>query len=295
MDKQHTSPWGFETLNFALTNRFPRLLASKLMGVVSHWQHPLFVKPALWLWQNWVDLNLQEAEKSSFDSIADCFTRALKSEARPIDLDAEFVSPCDGILGATGLIEQGTLLQIKGMPYRLEELLLDSKEASKLEGARYLTIRITASMYHRLHSPCDLEIRSIQWITGDCWNVNPTALKRVQKLFCRNHRAIIHAQNHHGEYCVIVPVAAVLVGALRLHALGQVVSQSTAPFRWHAKEMAGRLSPHQGQELGWFEHGSTVVMLVPAHYRLARGLVQGSVLKVGQKLLENTAAGTKLD
>lgn len=285
MHPPHATSRVFETLNFALTNRFPRLLVSRLMGVISRWQHPFFVQPALWLWQNLADLNLHEAEKSSFDSLGDCFTRALKQGARPIDPDADFVSPCDGILGASGLIEQGTLLQIKGMPYHLSELLLDAQEAAVLEGFRYLTVRITASMYHRLHSPCDLQVSSIQWITGDCWNVNPIALKRVQKLFCRNHRAILRTQNQQGETCVIVPVAAVLVGALRLHALGQVVNQNTAPFKRLAKDIPGPIAPHQGQELGWFEHGSTVVMLVPAHYRLAEGLAEGSALKAGQKLL----------
>lgn len=285
-----------DDLNFLLTNRFPRLLVSSLMGVISRWEHPWFVKPALWLWNACANLDLHEAEKSEFKSIRDCFTRALKPGMRPgltsekcenlgdnkTALQSFLTSPCDGILGAHGLIEKGTLLQIKGMPYRLDELLLNAEEAFKLEGYRYLTIRITASMYHRLHSPAKLNIQSIRWITGDCWNVNPIALRRVQKLFCRNHRAVIFTTLSTGETCVIVPVAAVLVGALRLHALGKVVDQHTVPFALQLNSEEA----DAGTELGWFEHGSTVVMLVPAHYQLEEGLQEGGCLKVGQVLLQ---------
>lgn len=292
-----------ENLNFLLTNRFPRLAVSSLMGRVSRWEHPWFVLPALRAWNALADLKLHEAQKSEFVSIRDCFTRALKPGMRPIHPDADFVSPCDGILGATGVIQDGTLLQIKGMPYRLDELLLNTEEASQLEAYRYVTIRITASMYHRLHSPADLELCSIRWITGDSWNVNPIALKRVQKLYCRNHRAVINTQTRAGERCVIVPVAAVLVGALRLHALGRVtgpvVDQHTAPFCLHANDFKSDTQDdfkvHKGQELGWFEHGSTVVMLLPAHYQLAEGLQEGSTLRMGQKLLDTGAILTKLD
>ncbi|MDH4395231.1 MAG: archaetidylserine decarboxylase [Limnobacter sp.] len=271
-----------DDLSFLLTNRFPRLLVSSLMGVISRWEHRWFVKPALWVWNACANLNLHEAEKSEFTSIRDCFTRALKPGMRPIAKNATFVSPCDGILGAHGLIEKGTLLQIKGMPYQLSELLLDDEAAAQLEGYRYLTIRITASMYHRLHSPASLKIQGMRWITGDCWNVNPIALQRVQKLFCRNHRAVIFTELSTGETCVIVPVAAVLVGALRLHALGKVVDQHTAPFELKVNDQEA----DAGEELGWFEHGSTVVMLVPAHYRLAQGLQEGSGLKMGQVLMQ---------
>lgn len=287
-----------DDLNFLLTNRFPRLAVSSLMGVISRWEHPWFVNTALWLWNACANLNLHEAEKSRFVSIKDCFTRALKPGMRPIHQQettsmhqpAILLSPCDGILGAQGLVEEGTLLQIKGMQYRLDELLLDSESAAKLEGYRYLTIRITASMYHRLHSPASLKIRRIQWIAGDCWNVNPIALKRVQKLFCRNHRAVVYTELdfgdkkgfHKGDTCVIVPVAAVLVGALRLHAVGKVVDQHTAPFKLDVDDK----QVQAGEELGWFEHGSTVVMLVPAHYHWVEGLREGSSLKMGQVLLQ---------
>ncbi len=281
MEKE-LSKSSFETLNFLMTNRFPRLAVSRIMGVISRWEHPVFVQPALWLWNAFANLNLDEAEQSKFTSLRDCFTRALKPGMRPIANNAAFVSPCDGILGATGLIEQGTLLQIKGMPYKLDELLLDAQAGGHLEGYRYLTIRITASMYHRLHSPCKLTIRNIQWITGDSWNVNPVALKRVEKLFCRNHRAVLKTEMENGETCVIVPVAAVLVGALRVHALGKVLDQNTEPFAFHP--IGAEVDA--GQELGWFEHGSTVVMLVPAQYQLAQGLQEGSGLKMGQVLLQ---------
>jgi len=137
-----------ENANFMLTNRIPRLFSSWLMGKVSKIKHPWFAQPALWLWRQFADLNLHEAQKQQFNSIHDCFTRALKPGMRPVATSALGTSPCDGILGAHGLVEDGSLLQVKGFPYAIEELLVDPVLAMKLHRYRYVTIRITASMYH---------------------------------------------------------------------------------------------------------------------------------------------------
>lgn len=90
-----------ESVNFMLTNRIPRLFSSWLMGKISKIQNPWFAQPALWLWKQFTDLNLQEAQKQQFNSIHDCFTRTLKPGARPIESTALGTSPCDGILGGT--------------------------------------------------------------------------------------------------------------------------------------------------------------------------------------------------
>lgn len=274
-----------ENLQFLLTNRIPRMALSSLMAKVSQIENPLFVKPALWLWQSTAQMNLEEAELQRFKSIQHCFTRALKPGARTIDACAHFVSPCDGILGAHGLVNQGCALQIKGMPYSIAELLGNPELALQFEGYRYITIRITASMYHRFHSPAQAQLLSLKWIAGDCWNVTPITLKRIEKLFCRNHRAVLRMQLPNGEQFAVVPVAAVLVGAMRMHAIDRVLNQhsmnfTTANFKQSTVAM--------GEEMGWFEHGSTVVMLIPSHYTLAPNWIEGSVLRMGQALAEES-------
>lgn len=252
------------------------------MGRVSKISHPAFARPALWLWRNLTELNLHEAKKQHFDSIHDCFTRELKPGLRPVSPSARACSPCDGILGAHGLVEEGTLLQVKGWPYPLADLLVNAELAKKFEGHQFVTIRITASMYHRLHSPVNGVVQQVDYIHGDTWNVNPVALKRVEKLFCKNERAVLSGTTDTGEAFAIVPVAAILVAGIRLHCTGELFSQQhTGPKHlklFHATE--------KGQELGWFEHGSTVVLLLPAHWRMAQGLQEGSQLKMGQGLFD---------
>jgi phosphatidylserine decarboxylase len=271
-----------ENANFMLTNRIPRLFCSWLMGKISKIKHPYFAQPALWLWRQFADLSLHEAQKQRFHSIHDCFTRALKPGMRPLALHALASSPCDGILGAHGLVENGQLLQLKGFPYAIEELLLDPILVMKLHGHRYLTIRITASMYHRMHSPVDGVLEQVDYIHGDAWNVNPVALKRVEKLFCKNERAVLRGKTEQGEPFAIVPVAAILVAGIRLHCTGRVFNQNDRePQRAHI------CTPiHKGEELGWFEHGSTIVLLVPPHWNLVEGLGEGSRLFMGQALFE---------
>ena len=271
-----------DDINFMLTNRIPRLFSSWLMGKISKIKHPLFAQPALWLGRHCTDLSLHEANKQQFDSIHDCFTRALKPGARPIDRHATATSPCDGILGAHGRVQNGQLLQIKGFPYHLEELLVDPGLATQFHGHQYLTIRITASMYHRMHAPHDGVIEQVDYIHGDTWNVNPVALKRVEKLFCRHERAVLSGKTSQGDSFAIIPVAAILVAGIRLHCTDRVFTQHD-----RGPQRVSTSTPiKKGDELGWFEHGSTVVLLVPPHWKLLEHLKEGGRLMMGQPLFE---------
>ncbi|WP_414012109.1 archaetidylserine decarboxylase [Limnobacter sp.] len=271
-----------ESANFMLTNRIPRLFSCWLMGKISKIKHPWFAQPALWVWRQCADLNLHEAQKQQFNSIHECFTRALKPGTRPVASHAAATSPCDGILGAHGMVENGILLQVKGFPYAIEELLIDPLLALKFHGYNYATIRITASMYHRMHSPIDGVLEQVDYIHGDTWNVNPVALKRVKKLFCKNERAVLSGKTADGEPFAIVPVAAILVAGIRLHCTGRVFDQNDCG----PQRVRIHTPIQKGEELGWFEHGSTIVLLVPPQHKLVEGLSEGSRLCMGQALFE---------
>ena len=112
-----------EDLNFLVTNRIPRRLATRFMGWFSRIEQPAVRKLSIAVWQRFAELNLHEAEKQQFDSLRDCFTRALKPGARPIDPDpAVLTSPCDAIVGASGTVRGDVVLQAKGFPYTLADL-----------------------------------------------------------------------------------------------------------------------------------------------------------------------------
>jgi phosphatidylserine decarboxylase len=282
-----------EDLNFLLTNRIPRITLTHFMGWWSQLRHPWVVKPSLWLWKLFSDLDLREAQQQEFDSLHACFTRTLKPGSRPIDPDpGHLCSPCDAIVGACGRIESGQVFQAKGFPYTLRSLLGDSAVAQHwpevLEGGHFVTLRLTSSMYHRFHAPADGALTHITYISGDTWNVNPIALQRVQQLFCKNERALLHMRLTDQTPLLLVPVAAVLVASLRLHAVDVLLH-----LRYRGPNEIPCQSTHiKGQEMGWFQHGSTILLFVPPGFRLAEGIDTGQTIRMGQALLVRERFGS---
>ncbi len=181
-----------ENINFLLTNRIPRRLATQFVGWLSQVEQPLVRDLSIGLWRLFCDLDLSEAKKTHFRSMHDCFTRELKDGARPIDQAADIlVSPCDAVVGACGAIAGTRLYQAKGFPYTLEDLLCDRDQVEAYRNGRYVTLRLTAGMYHRFHAPHDCRVDQVIYVSGDTWNVNPIALKRIERLFCKNERAVL--------------------------------------------------------------------------------------------------------
>ena len=271
-----------EDLNFLLTNRVPRAALTRFMGWFSKIEQPLVRDLSIACWRLFSDLDLSEAKETHFKSLHDCFTRELKPGLRPPDPDpAIVVSPSDGIIGAFGAIADTELFQVKGAPYSLLDLLGDPALVERHRNGRFITLRLTSSMYHRFHAPCDGRIEQVDFIHGDTWNVNPIALKRVEKLFCKNERAVIRTRLPTGEALTLVPVAAILVASIRLHFLDRLLNaQSRGPAVFPCD-----VTVRKGDELGWFEHGSTIIMLAPEHFEFCDNVADGARIKAGQPLM----------
>ena len=273
-----------EDLNFLLTNRIPRLALTRFMGWFSQRTNPLVRDLSIAAWKSFANLDLSEAKKQQFDSLHDCFIRELKPGARTIDTDPRtMVSPCDGIVGAMGRVEGDKVYQAKGFPYTLTDLLGPLGANTPWQDGVFVTIRITSSMYHRFHAPYDLRLHDVDYFAGDTWNVNPIALKRVEKLFCKNERALLRVEVGEERYPVaLVPVAAVLVASIRLHALSHLLDARY--------EGPGHIdcdaSYTKGQEMGWFQHGSTILVFAPKGFEFASGIQEGSPLRMGQALMK---------
>jgi phosphatidylserine decarboxylase len=280
-----------ESLNFVLSNRIPRRLATRFVGWLSKIEQPFIRDISIGIWRLFCRLDLSEAKKENFTSLRDCFIRELKEGARPIDPAPEIlVSPCDGIVGAFGTIVGADLLQVKGSWYPLEELLCDSELAQFYRGGCYVTLRLTAAMYHRFHAPHDCHVERVTHIWGDTWNVNPAALARVQKLFCRNERVVIRSRlDATGHALTLVPVAAILVAGIRLRFLDLVVDPRRAAPPANACEVPFR----KGEEMGWFEHGSTIIVLAPMGVVLSDSLRQGSTIRMGEALMRLVPKDTR--
>jgi phosphatidylserine decarboxylase len=271
-----------EDINFLFSNRVPRRFVTRFMGWWSRIENPWICGASIALWRLFSELDLSEAKTTRFKSLHGCFTRELRPGARPIDGDpAHLVSPCDGLVGECGTISQGLLLQAKGFVYSLRELLADEQLAQYYEGGQYATLRLTSSMYHRFHAPADCRVELVNYISGDAWNVNPIALKRVDRLFCKNERAVLRCRLPSGELLTLVPVAAILVASIRLRFLDILL---------HLRYRGPNVIPcdcalQRGEEMGWFEHGSTIIVLAPPGFRLGDGVFQGARVRMGQPLL----------
>jgi phosphatidylserine decarboxylase len=271
-----------EDLNFLLTNRIPRRLATQFIGWFSKIEQPLIRDLSIALWRLFSDLDLSEAKKTHFRSMHDCFVRELKDGARPVVPDPKIlVSPCDAVIGAHGTVADTLLYQIKGFSYTLEDLMGDRDMVCAHRNASYVTLRLKSSMYHRFHAPHDCLVEQVIYISGDTWNVNPIALRRIEKLFCKNERALLKTTLATGHPVALVPVAAILVAAIRLHFLDVVLSMKhrgpnviacDAPFK-------------KGEEMGWFEHGSTIIVFAHPDLVLCDTVREGATIRMGEPLM----------
>jgi phosphatidylserine decarboxylase len=272
-----------ERVNFLLTNRLPRRWATLFVGWLSRLEQPWLTRLCIGIWGLFTELDLSDARQTRFRSLQEFFTRQLKDGAREVDPHPDIlVSPCDGIVGEMGPVQHGSVLQAKGFPYTLMDLLGDEELVKNYLDGSFVTLRLTSGMYHRFHAPYDCRVEGVTYVSGDTWNVNPIALRRVEKLFCKNERAIIRCRLSDSAHLItLVPVAAILVASIRLHCANVLL---------HLKYRGPNTIPcdatlRKGEEMGWFQHGSTMIAFAPPGVVLAAGLARGSVIRMGQPLL----------
>ena len=272
-----------EDINFLLTNRLPRRLSTRFMGWFSKIENPVVRKTSIAAWKLFSDLDLTEAADTKFRSMHDVFTRSLKPGARPIDPHPDIMtSPCDAIVGASGRIEGDRLYQVKGFPYTLADLLGQDAQCGTFRNGTFVTLRLTSSMYHRFHAPHDCRVSAVRYISGDTWNVNPIALKRIERLFCKNERAVITTElSRTGHAVTLVPVAAILVASIRLGFLDSGLDlRAGGPRRIRCDVPLSK-----GEEMGWFQHGSTIVLFAPSGFALCDDVREGGTIRAGQALM----------
>ncbi|MEP0354557.1 archaetidylserine decarboxylase [Paraglaciecola sp.] len=273
-----------EQINFLLTNRIPRRWLTFFIGWFSQIQSPLLTRVSIWVWSLFAeDLRLQDAKKQHFSSLGECFTRELKDGLRPITEGPDIVtSPCDAIVGAHGEIRGSRVFQAKGFPYDISELIPDVYLQEKYQNGKFVTLRLKSSMYHRFHAPIACDVKNVSYISGDTWNVNPVALKRVEKLFCKNERAVIelHTDNTLGSI-TLVPVAAILVASMKFKFLSDTLS-----LKYKGPNVLPcDASFSKGDEMGYFQHGSTIILFATANYEFCKEIKEGRYIKMGQPLM----------
>jgi phosphatidylserine decarboxylase len=198
-----------------------------------------------------------------FETFNDFFIRELESDARPIDANPEaVVSPVDGTLSRSGRLLAGSIMQAKGIDYTIEDLLAtDLEQAEALTDGSFATIYLAPYNYHRVHAPFDGKIVAARYIPGDLFSVNAATAEYVSGLFRRNERLVLHIETAHG------PAAVILVGALNVGSISTPWSGQIRPRKSGVVETIDlRNGPEKikrGDLLGWFNMGSTVIVLMP--------------------------------
>jgi phosphatidylserine decarboxylase len=236
------------------------------------------------------EVNLDEVQKSvpdGFISFNDFFTRELADGSRPIDSsDSSIVSPADGIVSAAGSIKKNAVLQAKGHDYNLEELLATNlDEAQRYYDGSFATIYLAPFNYHRVHAPLAGELVAAHFVPGSLFSVNQMTVSFLRGLFTRNERLICHFRTAAG------PMVLIFVGALNVGSITTPWTGEIRPRKGHVVENIDLQSSSQpktvnkGDLLGWFNMGSTIILLLPPGVCDWRsGLKSGEALRMGESL-----------
>ena len=267
--------------------RLPQGMLSRAWGQLARTRYP---KPFVRLLQevfvraNKIDLDEAQEGISDFRSLEDLFIRKLKAGARRVDPDPEMlVSPVDGKLGSFGSIEDGSLWQIKGKTYSLDELLDDNEEAALFKRGSFLTFYLSPRDYHRVHSPISGQVKKAVLVPGALMPVFPLAVQKVDKLFARNERIITYVDTANMGRVAVVMVGAMLVGRMHVTYDDSLCSNLRGQLRHHKIYEPSQLL-RKGVELGRFEMGSSVVLLTEKKLKDFSFSEEGQAVKMVQAL-----------
>jgi phosphatidylserine decarboxylase len=228
-----------------------------------------------------------------FATFNDFFIRELVPEARPIDSSVDsIVSPVDGTVSIANAIRGDSIIQAKGIDYSLDDLLAtDLEQANAYVDGAFATIYLAPYNYHRIHAPLDGELVAARYIPGDLFSVNEATVARVSGLFRRNERLVMHFKTDRG------PAALVLVGALNVGSISTPWSGELRPRRRGMVDVLDlstcSTTIRKGDLLGWFNMGSTVILLMPSGTcEWDNDLRAGQTLRVGEAIGQ-LSPGTK--
>lgn len=228
-----------------------------------------------------VDMSEAEVERlDEYETFNAFFTRTLKAGARPVDGDAAtVVAPADGNLTQLGPLDGGRLLQAKGLTYALDELVGEPSLPASLTTGRFATLYLAPHHYHRVHAPFAGELVVTRYIPGARFSVNRATAGVIDRLFCRNERVALGFETRFGPAYVVL-VGALNVSSISTSVLGEIASGRAREWR-HAPGAALAM----GDELGRFNLGSTVIVILPSGpFAFAPGLEPGVELRMGRPL-----------
>ncbi len=273
-----------------LQHILPRHWLTAIIWRIARIRHPGIKDFLITRFARAFDVDLDEVKLDApgdFATFNDFFTRELADGARPIDDDTNaIVSPVDGTVSAAGTIRADSIFQAKGIDYSLGDLLAtDLNEVDHYIDGSFATIYLAPYDYHRVHAPLAGELIAARYVPGDLFSVNEATVSRLDGLFRRNERLVMHFRTEHG------PAAVIFVGALNV---GSISTPWTGEIRPQKTGVVDVLDITQyptkvakGDLLGWFNMGSTVILLLPKDVcEWDDDLESGETLRMGEEIGE---------
>jgi phosphatidylserine decarboxylase len=243
----------------------PKNVLSRVVGRVAEAQQPLSAPLRDWFITRYkIDMNEAEHELDRYPTLAKLFTRKLKSGLRPIG--GGVVHPCDANLTQVEAIEGDSLVQAKGITYKLSDFLHITPEEAlkKFSGGMALTYYLCPTDYHRVHAPIDAEIESIEHLPGTLWPVSGWSVNRIANLFAVNERVVFWLRTPLGPVALVM-VGATNVGKITVTATQKIVS-NTGADEPQKQIFSPAVAVKKGAEVGVFNMGSTVIMIYPPKF-----------------------------
>jgi phosphatidylserine decarboxylase len=230
-----------------------------------------------------------EPDITRYPTFNEFFTRALRPGARPL-APADLVCPVDGAISQFGAIEHDQIFQAKGHRYSTTALVGgDSALGATFDNGHFATLYLSPKDYHRIHMPCDGQLLRMIHVPGALFSVNPTTARGVPGLFARNERVVCVFDSAHGPF-VLALVGATIVGSMATVWHDVVNPPRVKQVReWHYRDQDVRLK--QGDEMGRFLLGSTVVMLFPrGELRFNPAWVPGRPIRLGEAMADRAGS-----
>ncbi len=253
-----------ERLFIQLQHLLPKLLITRLLGMFARRRCGALTQWAIRRFIARYNVNLAEAlqtEPGAYATFNDFFTRALRPGARPL-ATARLVCPVDGAISQFGRIERDQIFQAKGKSFSSSALLAGNEElARRFDDGLFATLYLSPRDYHRIHMPCDGRLISMRYVPGELYSVNPTTARAIDALFARNERVVCDFDSPHGPFALVL-VGATIVGSIATAWHG-IVNPPRSPSVRHWDYRDRNITLKQGEEMGRFLLGSTVVLLFP--------------------------------
>ena len=268
----------------------PFKLLTALAGYFSNLETPFIKYLLINLFCYLYKPDLKESLKSDtkmYSSFNEFFTRKLKPESRPINQDANILtSPVDGMVVQLGNIEKQTLIQAKGIKYGLANLIEDKALARTFENGFFITIYLAPTNYHRIHSPFDGTIEETKYLEGSLYSVNAQSTRKIKSLYSSNERTFCYIKSDNFYYG-LVSVGAAMVGSIIPFWNTETKSAKRNLIKmWNEGPEKDLRAVKKGQELGYFQMGSTVILLLPDGAVADKNfLYESKVVKFGEELI----------